>query len=84
MAVVGDPSLQFRLAGITAFCLGGLAVSMTRDALAAGRIRFQFTLIRKAQRPRLFAATAAFVAAAGVACMVLGVWMLFSSPPPPP
>ncbi len=64
-------------AGSSALSLGGFAFSMIKDALTTGRIRFQNSVIRYADQPRLFWAAVILVAATGVAVSIAGLWALF-------
>ena len=63
--------------GLSLLGLGGFALSMTRDAIKSGEVRFNHTLIKRADSPRLFWATLALIAAAGLGVLVAAVWALF-------
>jgi hypothetical protein len=64
-------------AGLSTLSLGGFAFSMVRDALLTGQIRVQCSVIRYADQPRLFWAAVIVIAAAGVAVLTAGLWVLF-------
>ncbi len=64
-------------AGLSTLSLSGFALSMVKDALTTGQIRFQNSVIRYADKPRLFWAAVILIAAAGVAVLIAGLWALF-------
>jgi hypothetical protein len=49
---------------------------MVRDAVKSGEIRLNFSRIRRADSPRLFWATLALIAAAGIGVLVAAAWAL--------
>ncbi len=63
--------------GLSLIGLGGFALSMARDAVKSGEVRLNFSRIKRADSPRLFWATLALIAAAGVSVLVAAVWALF-------
>ena len=63
--------------GLSTASLGTFALAMVADALANGRIRFQFDVIERDKRPRLFLAAISLVAFAGLVVMGCAVWVLF-------
>ena len=63
--------------GLSLVGLGGFALSLARDAVRSGEVRFNHTLIRRADSPRLFWATLTLIAATGVVVLVAAVWALF-------
>ena len=64
-------------AGLSTLCLGGFGLSMAGDAIQTGRIRLQFSVIRRVDRPRLYWAAVALVAATGASVSAAGFWFLF-------
>lgn len=76
LALSEDVAARRLWAGLSTLALGGFALSFARDALAAGQIRLQYSLIRRAARPWLFWAAVVGVAAAGVAVIITGLWFL--------
>lgn len=64
-------------AGLSTLSLGGFGLSMVKDALTTGQIRIQNSVIRHADRPRLFWAAIILVSTAGVAVLITGFWFLF-------
>lgn len=64
------------LGGLSVLSLGAFAVSMVRDALASGQIRLQYSVIRRAQQPRLFWAAILAIAVAGMIVLIGGLWLL--------
>ena len=66
--------------GVSLIGLGGFALSMVRDAVQSGEVRFNHTLIKRADSPRLFWAALALIAATGVVVLVAAVWALFFKP----
>jgi hypothetical protein len=63
--------------GLSLIGLGGFALSMVRDAVKSGQVRLNLTVIRRARSPRLFWATLALIAAAGLIVLVGAAWALF-------
>lgn len=74
MLLSGDMEWRRFWAGLSTVALGGFALSMARDALRTGELRLQHSVIRYADRPRLFWAAVLAIAAAGAAVVVLGTW----------
>ena len=64
-------------AGLSTLSLGGFALSMVKDALTAGQIRVQNSVIRHANQPRLFWAAVILISATGVVVLITGLWFLF-------
>ena len=64
-------------AGLSSLCLGGFGLSLAGDALLRGQIRLQTSVIRRADKPRLFWAAVLLPAAAGVGVVASGIWFLF-------
>ncbi len=77
LAFVEDPAWAHRWGGLSLIGLGGFALSMARDAVKSGEVRLNFSRIKRADSPRLFWATLALIAAAGVSVLVAAVWALF-------
>ena len=80
----GIPSLMTESAGwqkfwvgMSTLCLGGFGLSLAGDVLVSGQIRLQHSVIRRADKPRLFWAAVILVAAAGIGVLITGVWFLF-------
>ena len=64
------------VAGSSTFFLGAWALSVVRDAVRTGQVRFHST-VRQANQPRLFWATLALTATAGVGVWAAGVRVVF-------
>jgi len=64
-------------AGLSTLSLGGFGLSMAGDAIQAQQIRLQFSIIRRADQPRLYWAAVLLVAATGVSVSIVGLWFLF-------
>ena len=64
-------------AGLSTLCLGGFGLTMAGDAVQTRQIRIQFTIIRRADQPRLYWAAVLMVAATGVSVSIVGLWFLF-------
>ena len=62
-------------AGLSSLALGGFAVSMARDAWRSGVLRLNLSVIRYAQRPRLFVCLVIGIAITGVVVIGAGVWL---------
>jgi hypothetical protein len=77
MLLTGNLAWRQFWAGLSTLCLGGFAVSMAGDSVAAGQVRLQHSVIRYADHPRLFWAAVAGIAATGVAVLGTGIWLLF-------
>lgn len=77
LAIDGDGEWNRYWAGASAFCLGCWALSMVRDALKTGAIRFH-SVVRYADHPRLFLAAGALVAAAGVGVIAASAWVILA------
>ena len=76
LAVVEDSGWRNTWGGLSLIGLGGFALSMVRDAVKSGEIRLNFSRIRRADSPRLFWATLALIAAAGIGVLVAAAWAL--------
>jgi hypothetical protein len=59
--------------------LGGFAVAMGLNARQTGILKLQHTTIRRAARPRLFAAVTGGIALLGLILVVMAVVMHFNS-----
>jgi len=80
LAIVEDRAWGHRWAGLSLVCLGGFAFSMVRDAVKSGEVRFNLSRIRRADSPRLFWATLALIASAGIGVLATAGWVLFFKP----
>jgi hypothetical protein len=77
LAVVEDAGWRNTWGGFSLLGLGGFALSMVADAVQSGQIRLNLSVIRRAQSPRLFWATLAVIATAGLGVLVGAAWALF-------
>lgn len=77
LAVISDPLWQRIFGGLCTVSLGCFAVSMSADAMRQGSLRLQHSVISRAARPRLFAATTAGIALCGLFVIGIGIWALF-------
>ena len=77
LAVVDSPTARDFWGGLSIVSLGGFAFAMVFDGVSKGEIRVQFNIIKRATQPRLFWATVALIAAAGIGVMVSAAWILF-------
>ncbi len=77
MAVADGTTARDILGGLSITSLGGFAFAMVFDGVSKGEIRVQFDIIKRATQPRLFWATVALIAAAGMGVMVSAAWVLF-------
>jgi hypothetical protein len=75
LLIEGEPWRHI-LAGLSTLSLGGFALSMSRDAWQSGVLRLQHSVIRYAQRPRLFMCLVLGIAVAGLVVMGAGAWFL--------
>jgi len=75
---VSDPDTGRALARLAVFFLGGFAVAMSLDARQTGVLQLQHTTIRRAARPRLFAAMTGGIALCGLGLIVMAVVMDFN------
>lgn len=65
------------LVALTTFCLGGFALAMAADGVTKSQIRLQTSVINRNTRPRVFWATVAMVAAAGLGTLATSFWAAF-------
>lgn len=75
--ISGDDGWRRLWAGMSVLCLGGFALSHAADAIASGEIRLQQSVIRRADRPRIFRIAVIFHAVAGAFVAIVGLWVLF-------
>ena len=75
---VSDPDTGRALARLAVIFLGGFAVAMSLDARQTGVLQLQHTTIRRAARPRLFAAMTGGIALGGLGLIVMAVVMHFN------
>lgn len=80
LAVVGDGVWRNALGGLSVLSLGGFGLAMAGDGIVRGRIRVQFSVIRRAAQPRAFWAAVAVAAAAGLGVIASGIWVMFLKP----
>lgn len=76
-AVNDDPAWQRPWLGLSTLSLGCFGLAMASDGLRKGEIRFQFTPIRRADKPRTFWAAIALVFTAGVGVVIAAIWAIF-------
>jgi hypothetical protein len=76
---VSDPGTGRFLARLAVLFLGGFAVAMGLNARQTGILKLQHTTIRRAARPRLFAAVTGGIALLGLILVVMAVVMHFNS-----
>lgn len=74
---IEDPNWARISASLALLFLGLFALAMAADGVAQGQIRFQFSIVRRAQRPRLFWATVGLVIVAGIGVLVTAAWAMF-------
>ena len=67
--------------GSSTLCLGGFALALAFSAVTTGELRFQFTLIRRADQPRTFWSAVALVAVTGLVVIITGVWRIWLKTP---
>jgi len=77
LAVVDSPTARNFWGSLSLISLCGFAFAMIFNGVSKGEIRLQFNVIRRATQPRLFWATVALIAAAGIGVIISAVRILF-------
>jgi len=76
MAVSEDPAWRNFWGGLAVFSVGGFSLSLIRDSVRSGRLKFRTSVITSARQPLLFKATLALLAVAGMGALTLGTLAL--------
>jgi len=72
----GEPWRKIFL-GLATLSLGGFGLAMAWEAVVAGEIRIEHTILQRAEKPRLYWAAVLVVGAAGAVVLVAAVWLVF-------
>jgi hypothetical protein len=63
--------------GLAVFWLGAFALAMARAAVATGKLRINFSIVRRASQPLTFWAVIALLVFAGAVVLVSAFWFWF-------
>jgi hypothetical protein len=77
LLLVEDKSWVRVLISLSCFSLGGFALAMAADGLVRGKIKFQFSLIKRQQQPLTYWAAIGLVFAAGIGVIITAIWAAF-------
>jgi hypothetical protein len=77
LLVVEDIRWAHFWGGLAVFWLGAFALTMARAAVAAGQLRINFSVVRRASQPRTFWAVIALLVIAGAVVLISAFWFWF-------